>query len=137
MRQSHERAADVLFIREKYAELAAAAWQGYQESGRGFLLITAGRKNFFPNSKDILNMTGSIAAGTLNAVYVPATAVDKSGADYPTDSTAEMVETYDADWEIVLVIERMDGTGWGDYRYVGPLKPELAYEQLKNQLPTS
>lgn len=131
MRKSDERLADVYFIRERYDQLAAMAWKGYRDAGRGFLLITVGATDAFPQTKDILDMKGNPFAGTTRAVYVPLKALKACGADYPDENLEEMLDRYDAEREIVLAIERVEGGGWGSYRYVCPEKPSIIYRQMK------
>lgn len=137
LRRIDEQSADILFIREKFAELAALAWKGYKKAGRGFLHITRGGKEYFPATKSTLDMSGSLLGGTINFEYISQETIEKNGHSYPNEDAEEMVESYDTNWEMVVVIDCQEGEGSYSYRYVSPLKPALAFKQLKDQIGTA
>ncbi len=122
-----------MFIRHKFAELAALAWHGYKQNGRGYLRVTGYDAECFPAKKDIIDISTTPFPGLKEIEYIPATTLEDP-EDYPTENLADMVETYDARWEIVLLIEKESGEGWGSYRFVGDVKPAVAYKHLQDRV---
>lgn len=133
MRKDRDRRADILFIRQRMNELAAMAWKGYEEHGRGYICVCSPDQNSFPNTKDILPQTHT----PVDIYYCTADHchdIELLRDDYPTDNTEDMVNRYDADWEIVVLVQREDGEGWSGYRMISPVKPSDAYHRLAEKL---
>lgn len=133
MPRNNERHADIMFIREKFAELAALAFKGYSKAGRGFLFMPRGRNNTFPSYKNTLDLKGSPIAGTCRTMFVPCKAMKKSGANYP-ENVEDMVDSYDPNWEFVVVIESENGGAWSGYRYVSPVSPADAMAHFESNV---
>lgn len=134
MARNRDQGADIMFIQARFQELAAAAWQGYEMAGPGFLLIRCEDKAMFPAMKNAFDLQGSLVSGTLTAYYIAGEAVSTLGIEYPTPNTESMVESYDAEREIVVIIQRQDADGWSGYRYVGYAKPSTLFRKMQNSL---
>jgi hypothetical protein len=95
------------FINESYLQLAALAWQSFQESGRGIVRITI-----------------NPATGGSAAQYYPPDALG--------ESAEEMANEYDPESQFVLVISEPDGPQ-SDYRLgTANMTPPMAYEILNS-----
>ncbi|MFP4322200.1 MAG: hypothetical protein ACLFTK_07090 [Anaerolineales bacterium] len=132
MRINRDQHADIMFIRHKFAELAALAWQGYNRAGRGYLRVAGHNANCFPAKKDIIDISNTLFPGLEDIEYIPVTVMHEG--DYPTENLAEMLASYDARWEIVLAIEKENRGGWASYRFVGDVKPSVAYKHMRDVL---
>lgn len=130
MRHNRDKSADTVFIRNAFNPLAVIAWSGYQEAGRGFIVIPHHNQQIFPGNKNVLEMSSNLLSGGIRAFYLPA----EDLLEYPIDNAEEMVDRYDVKREILVMIEREDCKGWNAYRFIGEQRPAAVYKQLKHRL---
>jgi hypothetical protein len=95
------------FITESYLQLAALAWDSFQESGRGIVRIT-------------LNQ----ATGGSSAQYYPSDALG--------DSAEKMATEYDPEAQFILVISEPDGSQSDYCLGTSNMTPPMASDLLNN-----
>jgi|GEM_PF-5327471 len=122
-----------MFIRRNFHEFAAVAWQGYQDHGRGFVLIRRDNPQYFPANKDSLNRKGNLLDGITQFEYVPLDDISND-TEFFTETAENLTDRYDADWEFVTVIERMEEEGWLAYHFVTPVKPKVAFQHFESKI---
>lgn len=131
-----EIAAHKQFMLENWDELAAAAWAGYKEQGRGFLFILRANVNVFPGAMEMAGFEGGLLPGVTRVLYVSRRFLKQAGLtldDFPPEAE-QYVRQYRPEVEIVLLIERSDGESIYRYAVNNAPGPPVAYHRLKDQL---
>jgi hypothetical protein len=89
-----------LFILDNWYHLAAIAWRGYQEDGRGFVDVPV------DNVQGIIQPGKTIEGGL--CAYFAVWAIEQLGF-WPNDDVESLVEKYDPEREVVLFFHWTDG----------------------------
>ena len=112
------------FIIANWEPAAAIAWQGYQQEGRGAIMVVS----------EWGQVRDPWRAGETPGAYVSGRKVKEWAVDWPIEDVERMVKAYDPQREVVFVFLRLDG-GVSCYRISVPhLLPPAAYDGLKGQL---
>ena len=98
--------------------ISATSWAGYQQEGRGLILIDGG------------SVESAAPGGPL--MYVSDKHMRAQEDGWPSEEMAGVVEKYNPEQEIIVVIKWRGEVGI--YRLKSPIAPPLAYEQLRNVL---
>lgn len=102
--------------------ISATSWAGYQEKGRGVVLIEGGTGDNLPT------------VGTGPLVYVSDKETQETEEGWPIEDLASLVKIYNPDSEVVVLVKWRGELGI--YRFKPPTPPPLAYESLKKTLPS-
>lgn len=116
---SESRDSHLAFIMGNWSVLAAWSWRGYQEGGRGCMVIDSKQASTEP--------TVTSRLGETPAVYLVADQVPE------IEEVRRMIREYDPETEVVVVILRLDG-GQSEYRLRGPVLPVDAYRALEGEM---
>ena len=117
------REAHMRFIRQNIDLLLAAGWAGYQEHGRGAILVDADRAVPDPQWE------GGITPGQ----YVTPRMLQDAGLDWPDADLKRMVREYAPEREIVVAI--LEGSDADYYRFGGrDRSPRQCWDAVGAQL---
>jgi len=97
--------------------IAAKSWEGYQQVGRGVILIDGGTQEAIsPNPM----------------AYLSGKQVQEAEEDWPSENIARVVEKYIPESEMIVVVKWRGQVGM--YRLKPPTAPPAAYENCKEIL---
>jgi hypothetical protein len=99
--------------------ISAKSWEGYQQEGCGVILIDGGTLDDLDVSPNPL-------------VYLPDKKVQETEEGWPSENIAGVVEKYNPNSEVIVVIKWRGEVGV--YRLKPPTPPPVAYENLKGDL---
>ena len=99
--------------------ISATSWQGYQQQGRGVVLIDG-------ETVDQLELTGP------PLVYVSGQQSQQKNEDWPVEQIAGLLEKYDPDTEVIVVVKWRGEVGI--YRFKPAMSPPVAYQSLNETL---
>src|SRR4051812_32104980 len=109
-------AADMAYIKDNWAVLAAEAWSGWVERGCGAMLIDLG---------------SGMAPLAVYRTQLPA---NRHASGWPSSAIAAQIQQYDPRCEIIILVLRNDQTLMA-YRLASQaLPPPVAYERLQHAL---
>jgi hypothetical protein len=117
-RQQAMMAADIAYIKDNWAVLAAEAWSGWVEHGCGAMLIDLG-----------------IGLEPL-AGYRTNLSANPQTCAWPSPAIAAQIQHYDPQCEVVILILRSDRTLMAYRLASAALPPPIAYERLRRALHT-
>jgi hypothetical protein len=96
--------------------ISAVSWHGYQQAGRGVVLIDGEAVD-----------EKRLQIGPLT--YVSDTEAQEERGGWPTQEVGDVLQVYDPEQEVVVMVRWRDGIGV--YRFKSPVTPPAAYERLK------
>ena len=109
-------AADIAYIKDNWAVLAAEAWIGWVERGCGAMLIDLG--------SGLAPLAG----------YCTQLAANRHASGWPSAAIAAQVQQYDPSCEVIILVLRNDQTLM-TYRLASTvLPPPVAYARLRQAL---
>ena len=99
--------------------ISAKSWEGYQQEGRGILLIDSGTFD-------------GLDAAPNPLTYISDKQIQETVAGWPAERVTGLVKQYDPENEMIVVVKWRGEVG--GYRLKPPIAPPVAYEKLKNIL---
>jgi hypothetical protein len=115
-RQQALMAADIAYIKDNWAVLAAEAWSGWVERGCGAMLIDLG--------SGLAPLAG----------YRTQLAANRHACGWPSPAIAAQIQQYDPRCEVIILVLRNDQTLMA-YRLASvALPPPMAYERLRRAI---
>jgi hypothetical protein len=99
--------------------ISARCWQGYQDEGRGVILIDG-------------SMLDGAEVPADPMTYLSEKKVTETGEGWPSENVAYVVEKYVPESEVIVVVKWRGHVGV--YRLKSPTPPPTAYSRMKDVL---
>jgi hypothetical protein len=109
-------AADIAYIKDNWAVLAAEAWTGWVEHGCGAMVIDLG--------SGLAPLAG----------YRTQLSVNRHASGWPSAAIAAQIQQYNPQCEVIILVLRNDQTLLVYRLASAALPPPIAYERLRHAL---
>jgi hypothetical protein len=109
-------AADIAYIKDNWAVLAAEAWNGWVERGSGAILIDLG--------SGLAPLAG----------YRTQLSTKGHACGWPSAAIAAQIQQYDPQYEVIILVLRNDQTLMVYRLASAALPPPIAYERRRHAL---